>query len=122
MKPIKKKIAQRKRRHYRIRKVIIGTKERPRLSVFRSLNNIYCQLIDDVGGETIASASSFSKDIKDKAPYRGNKNTAELVGAKIATEAVGKGIKDVIFDRGGYKYHGRVKSLAESAKKQGLNF
>ena len=122
MKPIKKKKEQKKRRHLRIRKVIIGTKERPRLSVFRSLKNIYCQLIDDVEGKTIASASSFSKEIREKTSYGGSKGTAQLVGEKIATEALDKGINNIIFDRGGYKYHGRVKSLAESARKKGLNF
>lgn len=122
MKPIKKKIARRKKRHLKVRRRISGTKERPRISVFRSLKNIYCQLIDDVEGKTLASASSFSKEIKEKSPYGGNKKAAELVGEKIANEAISKGIKYAVFDRGGYKFHGRIKSLAETAMKTGLNF
>lgn len=122
MKPIKKKLLRRKKRHYRIRKRIIGTKERPRLSVYRSLKNIYCQLIDDVEGRTLVSASSLSKDIREKLIYGGNKKAAEIVGEKIAIEAIKRGIKDVVFDRGGYKFHGRVKALAEEARKNGLNF
>jgi large subunit ribosomal protein L18 len=122
MKSIKKKIVRRERRHLKVRKKIFGTKEKPRLSVFRSLKNIYCQLIDDVEGKTIASASSSSKEIKEKSICGGNKKAAELVGEKIANEAVSKGIKYAVFDRGGYKFHGRVKSLAETARKTGLNF
>lgn len=122
MKAIKKKLIRRKKRHYRIRKVVIGTKERPRLSVYRSLKNIYCQLIDDIEGITLVSASSLSKDIREKLSYGGNKKAAEIVGEKIAIEAINRGIKSAVFDRGGYKFHGRVKALAEGARKNGLNF
>ncbi|MGR3178034.1 MAG: 50S ribosomal protein L18 [Candidatus Anammoxibacter sp.] len=122
MKPIKKKIARRKRRHLKIRKRVFGTKERPRLSVYRSLKNICCQLIDDVEGKTLVSVSSLSKEIKENASSGEKKKVAELVGEKVANDALSKGIKDVVFDRGGYKFHGRIKSLAEGARKTGLNF
>ena len=122
MKLIKRKILRRKRRQSRIRKRVFGTKSRPRLSVFRSLKNIYCQLINDEEGKTIVSASSFSEDIKSEFPYGGNIAVAEKVGEVIAKEAIAKGINDVVFDRRGYKFHGRIKSLAESARKNGLNF
>ncbi|MGR3317927.1 MAG: 50S ribosomal protein L18 [Candidatus Anammoxibacter sp.] len=122
MKPIKKKIIRRKRRHLRIRKRVFGTKERPRLSVFRSLKNICCQLIDDVEGKTLVSVSSLSKEIKENVTSGEKKKVAELVGEKVANDALNKGIKEVVFDRGGYKFHGRVKSLAEGARKTGLIF
>jgi large subunit ribosomal protein L18 len=115
--------AKRKRRIKRrksIRKKIFGVKEKPRLSIYRSSRNIYCQLIDDTIGKTLVSASTLSEDIKKKVPYGGNKKAAELVGLKIAEEAKKNGIDKVVFDRGGYKYHGRVKALAESAKKNNL--
>ncbi len=122
METVKKKLIRRKRRHTKIRKRVIGTKLRPRLSVFRSSKNIYCQLIDDFDGKTLVCASSNTKDILEKFPYGGNLQVAEAVGSKIAIEAQKIGIKDVIFDRGGYKFHGRIKSLAEAARKEGLNF
>ena len=122
MKPIKKKIARRKRRHLQIRKRVFGTSERPRLCVFRSLKNICCQLIDDVEGKTLVSVSSLSKEIKEKASSGEKTKVAALVGEKIANDALNKGIKEVVFDRGGYKFHGRIKSLAEGARKTGLNF
>ncbi len=122
MQEIKRKLVRRKRRHLRLRKRVIGTCARPRLSVNRTLKNIFCQLINDIDGKTLASASSLLKEIKDKQPYGGNKKAAELVGEKIAEDAVKLGVKDVVFDRSGYKYHGRIQSLAESAKKNGLNF
>ncbi len=103
----------------RIRKVLKGTAERPRLSVFRSNKQIYAQIIDDISGVTIAAASSASKDF----PVKGNKvEVAKAVGKAIADKAVQSGIKTVIFDRGGYLYHGRVKSLAEGAREGGLEF
>ncbi|GAX62273.1 50S ribosomal protein L18 [Candidatus Scalindua japonica] len=117
---IKKKNKQRLRRRKGIRKKILGHKERPRLSVFRSSKNIYCQLIDDTTGRTLASASTLEKDIKGKAPYGGNVKAAELVGQKIAEEATRLGITKIVFDRGGYKYHGRVKALADSARNNSL--
>ncbi len=117
---IKKKYKKRLKRRKGIRKKIFGVKERPRLSVFRSSKNIYCQLIDDTTGRTLASASTLTKDIKDKLPYGGNAKAAELVGQKIAEEALKLGITKIVFDRGGYKYHGRVKALADSARKNNL--
>lgn len=117
---IKKKYKKRLRRRKGIRKRIFGVKERPRLSVFRSSKNIYCQIIDDTTGMTLASASTLTKDIKGKSPYGGNIQAAELVGQKIAEEALKLGITKIVFDRGGYKYHGRVKALAESARKNNL--
>ncbi|MGB9668188.1 MAG: 50S ribosomal protein L18 [Thermosulfidibacteraceae bacterium] len=115
------KVGRRKRRHLRIRKKIFGTPERPRLVVYRSLKHIYAQIIDDTIGHTLVSASSLDKEFpKDK---RGsNKEGARIVGEMIAKRALEKGIKKVVFDRGGYKYHGRVKELAEAARKVGLEF
>src|SRR5271154_7140907 len=104
----------RKRVHTRIREKMSGTAERPRLNVYRSLNHIYTQLIDDLNGVTIASASSFGKKTEDK-HYGGNVAAAKSVGTLIAERAQEKGIKKVVFDRGGYLYHGRVKALAEAA-------
>ena len=106
-------------RHARVRKKISGTPECPRLSVFRSLQHIYAQLIDDVAGVTLVSASTVEKDFKD---YGGNKDAAFTVGKLLAERAAAKNIKDVVFDRGGYIYHGRVESLAEGAREGGLNF
>lgn len=119
---IKEKLRKRLTRHLRIRRKVIGTGERPRLSVYRSLKHIYCQIIDDIEGKTLASASTQSTDIKTQIKYGGNVIAAEIVGKKIAEEAKKKGINKVIFDKGGYKYHGRVKALAESARKHNLSF
>lgn len=107
------------KRHKRVRSKISGTADCPRLNVFRSTNNIYVQLIDDVKGVTLASASSLDKEID---VYGGNKDAARKVGQLIAKKAADKGIKDVVFDRGGYIFHGRVKELAEGAREGGLNF
>jgi large subunit ribosomal protein L18 len=117
---LKEKRKRRIKRRKSLRKKIFGVKEKPRLSIYRSSKNIYCQLIDDTTGRTLASASTLSEDIKKKLPYGGNKNAAELVGRKIAEEAQKNGISRVVFDRGGYKYHGRVKALAESARENKL--
>jgi len=122
MNKLKVKRRRRTKRHKSIRKKVFGVKERPRLSVYRSLKNIYCQLIDDSTGNTLASASTLSGEIKEKVPYGGNQKAAELVGQKIAEEAKKIGVNKVVFDRGGYKYHGRVKTLAESARKSNLDF
>ena len=104
----------------RIRKIVSGTETHPRLSVFRSNKEIYAQLIDDVSGNTIVSSSSAEKEISKN---KGNKTeTASLVGKKLAEKAVSKGIKQVSFDRSGYLYHGRVKSLADGAREGGLKF
>jgi large subunit ribosomal protein L18 len=111
----------RKRVHTRIREKMSGTPERPRLNVYRSLNHIYTQLIDDLNGVTLASASSFGKKSADQA-YGGNVEAAKSVGKLIAERAKEKGIKRVVFDRGGYLYHGRVKALAEAAREAGLDF
>ncbi len=119
---LKEKHRRQLKRHKGIRKRISGVKEKPRLSVYRSSKNIYCQLIDDTTGKTLASASTLIKDIKDKLPYNGNVEAAKLVGQKIAEEAVKIGITKVVFDRSGYKYHGRVKALADSARENNLVF
>ncbi|MDR1927986.1 MAG: 50S ribosomal protein L18 [Oscillospiraceae bacterium] len=109
----------RKRRHRRVRGKVSGTAARPRLNVFRSLQNIYAQLIDDASGTTLAAASSVEKEF---AAYGGNKEAARKVGKALAGRAAEKGITDVVFDRGGYIYHGRVLELAEGAREGGLKF
>jgi large subunit ribosomal protein L18 len=119
---LKEKYRRRLKRRKGIRKRVFGVKEKPRLSVYRSSKNIYCQLIDDNTGKTLASASTLIKDIKDKLPYSGNVEAAKLVGQKIAEEAAKIGITKVVFDRSGYKYHGRVKALADSARESNLVF
>jgi large subunit ribosomal protein L18 len=116
---IKKAIA---RRRYHVRKKAFGTADRPRLSVFRSNRHIYVQIIDDVAGLTLASASTKSKALKPQLTKTGNKKAAETVGEAIAKQATGVGIKCVCFDRNRYKYHGRVKALADAARKAGLVF
>ena len=111
----------RNRVHFRIREKISGTAQRPRLNVYRSLNHIYTQLIDDLNGVTIASASSLGKKSEEKV-YGGNIAAAVEVGKLIAQRAQEKGIKKIVFDRGGYLYHGRVKALADAAREAGLDF
>ncbi len=118
----KSKNEMRKKRHIRIRNKVVGTLERPRLNVFRSLNHIYAQIIDDTTGSTLASASSLDKSIIEKSKSGGNVAAAKAVGELIAKNAAAKGIKKVVFDRGGYIYHGRVKELAEAARNSGLEF
>jgi large subunit ribosomal protein L18 len=110
------------RRHHRVRLTLSGTTEQPRLCVFRSLNHIYAQVIDDSEGRTLVSASTVIDELKEKAADKKKIEQAQLVGAKVAKEALDKGIKQVVFDRGGYRYHGRVKALAEAARKAGLKF
>ncbi len=110
----------RTRRHIRVRKKITGTAECPRLNVFRSLKNIYAQIIDDTTGKTLVSASTLDESLKKT--YGGNKDAARAVGKLVAEKALAAGIKDVVFDRGGYVYHGRVMELAEGAREGGLNF
>jgi len=112
----------RKRRHERVRARIIGTTTRPRLCVFRSLKNIHAQIIDDSTGYTLVSASSLDAELKDKIKGKKKTEIAEQVGSLVAQRALGKGIKKLAFDRGGYKYHGRIKALAEAARKAGLDF
>ncbi len=112
--------AVRKKRHMRIRKKIFGTPERPRLSVYRSNKHIYAQLIDDLNGVTLASASTLDKEFDLEST--GNVEAAAKVGELVAKRAIEKGYKSVVFDRSGYIYHGRVKALAESARETGLEF
>ncbi len=109
-------------RHARVRKKIRGNASRPRLAVFRSLNHIYVQLIDDDIGHTMAAASTLEADMKGKLENKQKTSRAELVGESIAKKAQDIGINEVVFDRGGNRYHGRVKALAESARKAGLKF
>ncbi|HIT85536.1 MAG TPA: 50S ribosomal protein L18 [Candidatus Ornithomonoglobus intestinigallinarum] len=118
---IKKKSsnAARLKRHMRVRKNISGTAEKPRLNVFRSLNHIYAQVIDDTKGVTLVSASSLDKGFEG---YGGNIEGAKAVGKAVAEKALAAGIKQVVFDRGGYVYHGRVAALAEGAREGGLEF
>jgi large subunit ribosomal protein L18 len=122
------RVIGRARRHKRIREKVYGTLERPRLNVFRSAEHIYCQIIDDTKGITLASASTLDKEIQilisseKKKTAKGKINAAKMVGSAIAKSALEKGIKKVVFDRGGYLYHGRVKALAEAAKEGGLEF
>lgn len=110
---------QRLRRHKRVRAKISGTAARPRLNVFRSNANIYAQIIDDENGVTLLSASTLDKEFDG---YGGNKEAAKAVGTMIAKKAAEKGITEVVFDRGGYVYHGRVKELADAAREGGLKF
>jgi large subunit ribosomal protein L18 len=109
-----------RRRHTRIRKKVLGTPERLRLSVYRSLNNIYAQIIDDTKGHTVVTASSLDKDLSGEKFHKGNIKTAKLVGALIAKKAIDKGIKKIVFDS--YRYHGSVKALAEASREAGLEF
>ncbi|NLC53417.1 MAG: 50S ribosomal protein L18 [Firmicutes bacterium] len=111
------------RRHIRLRKRMSGTTERPRLSVYKSLHHIYAQLIDDVQGKTLLSASTVDPEVRTQLNgYGGNIESAKLVGKLIAQKAKDKGITQVVFDRGGYKFHGRVAALAEAARENGLEF
>jgi len=110
------------RKHVRVRKKIAGTAEKPRLSVFRSSRHIYAQIIDDVSGKTLVAASTLDEAIKGKLAYTGNKNAAHEVGKLVGAKAIEKGINQVVFDRGGYLYHGRVQELADGAREAGLEF
>ena len=112
----------RQKRHLRVRKNVMGTAERPRLNVFRSLQHTYAQIIDDVTGTTLVSASTMDKEVGATVEYGGNIEAAKAVGAAIAKRALAKGINQVVFDRGGYIYHGRVEALAEAAREAGLQF
>lgn len=110
------------KRHRRMRKNLAGTTVRPRLNVFRSLNHMYAQIIDDTTGHTLVSASTLDKEIKENSGYTGNKEAAKQVGELVAKRALEKGITKVVFDRGGYIYHGRVEALATGAREAGLEF
>ncbi|MFQ5925117.1 MAG: 50S ribosomal protein L18 [Dehalococcoidia bacterium] len=114
--------AARERRHARLRRRVSGISSRPRLCVFRSLNHIYAQVIDDSLGHTISSASTLERRIRSEGDGKRKVEVAKLVGALVAERAMKKGITKVVFDRGGYKYHGRVKALAEAAREVGLLF
>jgi large subunit ribosomal protein L18 len=116
------KIKGRKIRHIRIRQRVIGTPERPRLAVFRSLNHIYAQVVDDTTGRTLAAVDSRAPDFRQRAKAGGNVAAAKIVGELLAQRAKARGISRVVFDRGGYQYHGRVKALAEAARAAGLAF
>ena len=112
----------RKGRHYRVRNKVSGTAAKPRLNVYRSTGHIYAQVIDDVAGVTITSSSTLVKDIKEQVAGKNGKEAATIVGAAVAKQAMAKGIKEVVFDRGGYLYTGRVEQLADGARKAGLKF
>ena len=117
------KTEARYKRKKRVRKKIKGTPERPRLTVFRSAKHIYVQIVDDIAAKTLVDASSLQKDVQSQAQGKGgNKEGAALVGETIAKRALDKGIKKVVFDRNGFLYHGRVKTMADAARKQGLEF
>lgn len=113
---------ERLRRHSRVRKKISGTAETPRLSVYRSLNNIYVQVIDDVKGVTLCSASTMDKEVRGEIKDMTKTDAAKAVGKKVAERALAKGVKTVVFDRGGYLYTGRVQAVADGAREAGLNF
>ena len=118
----KEKDIARHKRQRRVRKKITGTRQRPRLSVFRSLKHIYAQIIDDEAGNTLIAASTLSSELKDSLSTQGNISAAQQVGALIARRAKGHQIESVVFDRGGNLYHGRIKALAEAAREEGLRF
>jgi large subunit ribosomal protein L18 len=110
------------RRHRRVRKTVHGTPERPRLSVYRSLSHIYAQVIDDEAGRTVAAASDVEAELRGQANGKGKTDVAKLVGELLARRALESGVKQVVFDRGGYRFHGRVKALAAAAREAGLAF
>jgi large subunit ribosomal protein L18 len=116
------KVVRRERRKLRVRRKVFGTPERPRLSIFRSLKNISAQLIDDERGRTVCSASSLNKAVGDQLKSGGNRTAATVIGQILAERARMQGIRKVAFDRNGYRYHGRIKALAEAARKAGLEF
>ena len=115
-------LRQRTRRRYRVRKPLKGTAERPRLSVFRTHKHIYAQVIDDATGKTLASASSLDRQLREAVGFGGNKQAAEAIGKAVAERAKAAGVTQVVFDRGGYLFHGRVKALADAAREHGLSF
>ncbi|MBF0464598.1 MAG: 50S ribosomal protein L18 [Nitrospirae bacterium] len=116
------KIELRERRHLRVRKKVTGTQERPRLTVYKSLNHMYAQIIDDTVGRTLVSASTLEKEMRQSASHKGNVKSASLIGDIIAKRAKDKGIQKVVFDKGGFKYHGRVEAVARAAREAGLEF
>jgi large subunit ribosomal protein L18 len=122
MATLKSRNALRLRRHGRIRTRMLGSAQRPRLSVFRSLHHVYAQIIDDTTGRTLAAASTREKDVATGLASRSNVTAAERVGTLVAQRAKEKGVTAIVFDRGGYKYHGRIKALADAARGAGLEF
>ncbi len=118
----KERRAARDSRHQRLRRYVRGSATRPRLAVFRSLQHIYAQLIDDDAGRTVLAVDSRSKEFRERHPAGGNVTAAKAVGDLLAQKAKAQGIERVVFDRGGYKYHGRVKALADAARAGGLTF
>jgi len=122
MKPEINRRKARERRRAHVRKTVVGTSERPRLNVFRSLNHIYVQVIDDSIGCTLASSSTIDREVRDQIAGMAKTDQAKVVGKVVAERALAKGVKKVVFDRAGYKYHGRVKALAEAAREAGLDF
>jgi large subunit ribosomal protein L18 len=122
MKPEVNRRKARERRHTHVRKHVNGSSERPRLNVYRSLNHIYAQIIDDSAGVTLASSSTVDRETRDQIVGLAKTEQAKVVGKMVAERALAKGINKVVFDRGGYKYHGRVKALAEAARGAGLEF
>jgi len=118
----KNRSAARIQRHKRVRKHITGTPERPRLNVFRSISEIYAQVIDDQAGVTLAAASTIDKELRAKMKGKNKSEQAKLVGQQVAERAKAHGIKKIVFDRGGYRYIGRVKALADGARENGLEF
>jgi large subunit ribosomal protein L18 len=119
---VNKRTELRAKRKVRIRKRIFGTSERPRLSVYRSLNHIYTQIIDDTQGVTLASASTVEKEVRDAQKFENKRAAATYIGKLIAERAAAKGIKSVVFDRNGFLYHGRVKAVSDGAREAGLDF
>lgn len=115
-------LQQRRRRQFRVRKRVRGSAARPRLTVFRSHKHLYVQVIDDVAGRTLVSASSVDKELRSDVSYGGNKTAAQAIGKAIAARALAAGIKEVAFDRGSCQYHGRVEALADAAREAGLSF
>ncbi len=122
MKPEVDRRKARERRRKHVRKYVSGTPERPRLNVFRSLNHIYAQIIDDTQGHTLASASTIDTEIREQMDGKTKTEQAQIVGRVVGERALEKGIKQVVFDRAGYKFHGRIKALAEAAREAGLDF
>ncbi len=120
MNAIKEKAVRRERRKKRIRKIVYGTPERPRLTVFRSLQHIYAQLVDDTTGRTLVAANTQAKELRAAGASGGNVAAARAVGKMLGERAVAQGIRQAAFDRNGYKYHGRVKALADAAREAGL--
>jgi large subunit ribosomal protein L18 len=119
---VNKRTELRAKRKVRIRKRIFGTPERPRLTVYRSLNHIYTQIVDDTQGVTLASASTMEKEIRDAQKFENKRAAANYIGKLIAQRATAKGIKSVVFDRNGFLYHGRVKAVSDGAREAGLDF